>query len=417
MGNTLPESISTDLQYQAATKRTLAIAFTVIVLDLLGGNLLAPVVPFLVRQYSLDALSVGLLSAIYAGGQFFAAPFLGLLSDRIGRRPVLLVCLLGSAIGYIIFGIGGALWVLFLSRLIDGITGGNISVATACIVDITPPEKRAQNFGLMGVAFGIGFLLGPTIGGALGQVNLALPAFFASGLSALSLIFAFFYLPETRQKAALAQGEPANVEDTGLNPLKAFPFVFRQPGIATLLTASFLFSLAFAGMVTNIGVFLVEKYQAAPIQLGVIFIVVGITNIIAQGFLVRWLTPKFGEKKLALAGLVLLVLGWLGIVLVPSFWMVFPLAVVSGMGSSMIMPTLGALIANQAPEGGQGQVQGVSTSLSSVSNIIGPLLAGLFYDRISHLSPYTFAAALCGLAFFLITRNYLSPVRQPVPQG
>jgi MFS family permease len=162
---------------------------------------------------------------------------------------------------------------------------------------------------------------------------------------------------------------------------------------------------------------LVEKYQAAPIQLGVIFIVVGITNIIAQGFLVRWLTPKFGEKKLALAGLVLLVLGWLGIVLVPSFWMVFPLAVVSGMGSSMIMPTLGALIANQAPEGGQGQVQGVSTSLSSVSNIIGPLLAGLFYDRISHLSPYTFAAALCGLAFFLITRNYLSPVRQSVPQG
>jgi DHA1 family tetracycline resistance protein-like MFS transporter len=389
MRNTLSEFAPTDMQqHQVAAKPTLAIAFTVIVLDLLGGNLLAPVVPFLVRRYSIDALSVGLLSVIYAGAQFLAAPFLGLLSDRIGRRPVLLVCLLGSALGYIVFGVGGALWVLFLSRLIDGITGGNISVATACIVDITPPEKRAQNFGLMGVAFGIGFLLGPTIGGVLGQINLALPAFFAAGLSSLSLMFAFFYLPETRQMSATA-----------------------------LLTASFLFSLAFAGMVTNIGVFLIEKYQVSPIQLGAIFIVVGITNIIAQGVLVRWLTPKFGEKTLALTGLVLLVLGWLGIVLVPSFWMLFPLAVVSGIGSSLIMPTLNALIANQAPEGGQGRVQGVSTSVSSISNVIGPLLAGLFYDRISHLSPYTFASALCGLAFFLIARSYLSPIRQSVPQG
>jgi MFS family permease len=217
--------------------------------------------------------------------------------------------------------------------------------------------------------------------------------------------------------SALDKGEPANVEDAGLNPLKIIPVMFRQPGIAALLTASFLFSLAFAGMVTNIGVFLIEKYRVSPIQLGAIFIVVGITNIIAQGVLVRWLTPKFGEKTLALTGLVLLVLGWLGIVLVPSFWMLFPLAVVSGIGSSLIMPTLNALIANQAPEGGQGRVQGVSTSVSSISNVLGPLLAGLFYDRISHLSPYTFAAALCGLAFFLIARSYLSPIRQSVPQG
>jgi MFS transporter, DHA1 family, tetracycline resistance protein len=317
----------------------------------------------------------------------------------------------------VLFGIGGALWVLFLSRLIDGITGGNISVATACVVDITPPEKRAQNFGLMGVAFGIGFLLGPTIGGVLGQINLALPAFFAAGLSALSLTFAFFYLPETRQKSAPAPGNPTNEKDTGLNPLKAIPIVFRQPGMATLLIASFLFSLAFAGMVTNFGVFLIEKFQTAPIQIGAIFIAVGITNIIAQGVLVRWLTPKFGEKTLSLSGLGLLVLGWLGMVLVPSFWMLFPLAVVSGMGSSLIMPTLSALIANQAPEGGQGRVQGVSTSLSSVSNVIGPLLAGLFYDHLSHLSPYTFAVALCGMAFLLIARGYSSPVRQSVRQG
>jgi MFS family permease len=181
--------------------------------------------------------------------------------------------------------------------------------------------------------------------------------------------------------------------------------VFRQPGLAPLLAASFLFSLAFAAMVSNIAVFLIEKFQITPIQIGAVFLVVGITNIVTQGGLVRWLAPKYGEKALALAGLALLALGWLGMVVAPVFWMVFVMAAVSGVGSSLIMPTLGALVANRAPQGSQGRVQGVSTALSSLSNVFGPLLAGLFYDHLSHLSPYISGAVLCGLVYLLIARG------------
>jgi multidrug resistance protein len=177
-------------------------------LDMLGAAILIPVLTYIVRLYNTDALVVGLLSVVYSAAQFGAAPILGWLSDRYGRRPVLLLSVLGSALGYFLFGIGGALWVLFLSRLIDGITGGNISTAQAYIADVTPPQDRAKNFALMGAVFSLGFVLGPAIGGVLGQFNVILPALAAGTLSLLSVIFGYFMLPESLPKERRAT--PAN---------------------------------------------------------------------------------------------------------------------------------------------------------------------------------------------------------------
>src|SRR5512147_1532339 len=166
-------------------------------MDVVGMSIMFPVAPYIVQRSSNEALMVTMLTVIYAGAQFFAAPALGKISDRLGRRPVLLISVFGSAIGYFIFGVGGALWVLLLARLIDGITGGNISTASAYIIDVSMPEERAKNFTLLGMAYGVGFIVGPALGGVLGQWNLNAPVYLAGTIFLVSSVLVYFQLPES----------------------------------------------------------------------------------------------------------------------------------------------------------------------------------------------------------------------------
>jgi MFS transporter, DHA1 family, tetracycline resistance protein len=182
---------------QQTTKRVLRLIFFIMLMDIVGMSIIFPVAPYIVQRYSNDALMVTMLIVIYAAAQFFAAPALGKISDRVGRRPVLLVSVFGSAIGYFVFGIGGALWILFLSRLIDGITGGNISTASAYIIDVSKPEERTKNFTLLGIAYGIGFILGPALGGVLGQWSLNAPVYLAGLIFLVSTALIYFLLPES----------------------------------------------------------------------------------------------------------------------------------------------------------------------------------------------------------------------------
>lgn len=179
------------------TRFALALIFIIMLMDVIGISILYPIAPYIVLRYSSQALMVTMLTVIYAAAQFSAAPAMGKLGDRYGRRPVLLLSLLGSAIGYVIFGIGGALWILFLSRLIDGISGGNMSTAAAYIADVSRPEERAKNFTLSGMAWGLGLVIGPAMGAALGQIDLDAPAFVSAALSMLSVVLGFFLLPES----------------------------------------------------------------------------------------------------------------------------------------------------------------------------------------------------------------------------
>ena len=384
-----------------AGKGALSFIFSVVLLDVIGLAILMPVQAYIVRQYSDEALMVAMIPVIYAGAQFFAAPLLGKLSDRYGRRPVLLISIFGSALGYFLFGIGGALWVLFLSRLIDGFTAGNASTASAYVADVTPPQDRAKNFGFIGMAYGLGFILGPALGGLLSQISLNAPAYAAGILSLLSAVIGYFILPESLPKEKRGK-TPLRLAD--LNPFASIFEMLRRPTVGGLLLAQCLFFFVFNGNNNMLPVFMIEKFAVQPWQIAVLFAVGGITMAVMQGGLVGPLVKRFGEKPLATNSLLLQALATLGMVSVPALWMLYPFGVINSLGTGLIWPTLGALLANSVSYEEQGKVSGVGTALGSLMSIFGPLWAGTAYDRITPSAPFWIGAILFVLAGLLLTR-------------
>ncbi len=394
---------STVLSGPAAERKVsgtaLGFIYTTLFLDMMGGSLLLPIVPYIMRQYSSDALTVGLLTVIYSAAAFAAAPMMGWFSDRWGRRPVLLISVLGSAVGYFIFGLGGALWVLFLSRLIDGVTGGNISTAMAYLADVSKPEERTRLFAFAGVAFGLGFILGPVISGALSGVSLMAPAFAAGALSLTSAVFGFFFLPESLpvEKRTLERFSWSRV-----NPFGVMAGIAQLPNLGLLLAAIVLVYTAFSGMFGYFAVYTLDRFNASPVDNAILFTVVGAVQMIGQGAIVYRLSPRFGEKRVAMLGLIIQVAAYLTILFVPSFVWLYPLAAVGALGNAFTRPTLDALVANHVTPDLQGRAAGTAAGLNSLTNVIGPLLFGLAYDLISPVSPFVGGAALLLAACLMI---------------
>ncbi len=379
----------------------LGFIFSVVLLDVIGLAILMPVQAYIVRQYSDEALMVAMIPVLYAGAQFFAAPLLGKLSDRYGRRPVLLVSILGSALGYFLFGVGGALWVLFLSRLIDGFTAGNASTASAYIADVTPPQDRARNFGFIGMAYGLGFILGPALGGLLSQISLNAPAYAAGVLSLLSAVVGYFILPES---LPLERREKSSLQWSDLNPFGSVFEMLRRPTVGGLLLAQCLFFFVFNGNNTMLPVFMIDKFAVQAWQIALLFAVGGITMAVMQGGLVGPLVKRFGEKPLAVNSLLFQALAAVGMVSLPVFWMQYPMAVLNSLGTGLIWPTFGALLANSVSHDEQGKVSGVGTALGSLMSVFGPLWAGAAYDRIAPVAPFWIGAVIFVVAGLILTR-------------
>ena len=390
-------------------KRALNVIFFIMLMDIIGLSILGPVAPYIVKRYSDSALTVTMLTVIYAGAMFFAAPFMGKISDRIGRRPVLLVSVFGSAIGYFIFGIGGALWVLFFSRLLDGITGGNLSTAAAYIADVSKPEERAKNFTLIGMAYGIGFILGPALGGALGQISVDMPLFAAGIVSLLSVGLIYFLLPESLSKE---KRETASLRARDFNPFVAISDMARKPGIGLLLLVSALFNFTFDGINSTTGVFIVDKFAALPWAIGLLFVIAGVATAFMQGTLVRTMIPKYGEKRMAIVALSGEGIGALLIFFAPVFWMLFPIVFIQSAVVSFIFSTMSTLAANRVSEREQGQLAGVSAAVSGLVAALGPLWAGAVYDYVMPGTPYWMGAILLG-----VTCLFMAQVKNKAPQA
>jgi MFS transporter, DHA1 family, tetracycline resistance protein len=383
---------------ESSAKFALALIFAILLLDVIGISMLYPIAAYLVLRYSSDAFMVTLLTVIYAAAQFVAAPLLGKLGDIYGRRPVLLISLAGSAVGYIILGIGGALWILLVSRLIDGITAGNQSVAAAYIADVSAPETRAKNFTLIGMAWGIGLIIGPAGGAALGQWWLDAPAFLAAGLSLLSLILGLFWLPES---LPAAQRAPTPLRLCDLNPFGAILTFLGKPGLGALMLALCLFQFAFQGINSIEGLFLINRFAAQPWQIGALLVIAGIT-IAAVQRVVAPLVTRYGEQRIAQASLLLLGFGALATCIAPMLWLIVPINVVRTITSGLVFPTLGALMTNRVAAREAGALMGVSTALGSCMTILGPLWAGAVYDQVMPSAPFWMSAGVFTVAAFLL---------------
>jgi MFS family permease len=381
-----PSSESTeplsDLQSTVHPK-AIAFIFVTVCLDLLCAGIVIPVIPALVGQFNQDALMVGLLAVCFYSAQFIATPALGILSDRYGRRPVLLLCVIGTGIAYFLFGFANALWLLFAARLIDGLTGGNISVALAYISDISSPENRAKNFGLIGAAFGIGFIIGPAVGGLLSLISLQAPAFAAGILSIITTTF-FVVLPESlpleRRRKGLALGE--------LNPLRQVGDALRPPILRRLLLSNFAQNFAFSGLQTNFVLFTFVQFGLDPQQNGLIFAYIGFLSGLMQGVITGILVERFSERRLAVVGLGLMMLGYAGLAIAPEVWSIYGAMTLIAVGSGLSTPTLTSVISKQVSQEEQGSILGATQAIDSIALMIGPAWAGLVFDYWGPTSPY-----------------------------
>ena len=385
--------------------KSFVIILVITLLNTMGMTIIIPLVPFLTLQYLAHptnlAVIVGWLTAAYGICQLIAAPGLGALSDRFGRRPILFICLLGSAFGYLIFGLGGALWLLFLGRIIDGLTGGNISVLFGYIADITEPEDRGKYFGMLGVAAGVGSLIGPAFGGLLAAINYRTPFFAAAGLLLLTLVAGYFLLPESLDK----EHRITSIAVSELNPLKQLASAFRWANLRWLLLAWFFYAFPSYMLQTTIAVLTKDRLGFNATQVGLVVTLVGAVDILVQGVLVGWFLAMLGNIKLGLIALMLvgisyLVLGSIAFFATPLLLLV-GIVLFAGSGS-LVENALRGLISEMVGRHEQGRVSGAMQSLQSLGGVVGPLVGGFVYTFWGPFQTYALASFIIVLAIVCV---------------
>ena len=356
----------------------LVVIFTTVFIDLVGFGIVIPVLPFYAEgsRFNATPRTVGLLFASYSVMQLIFAPILGRLSDKYGRRPVLLISIIGTGIGFLILGFARTLWMLFAGRILDGITGGNISTAQAYIADITTREDRAKGMGLIGAAFGLGFVFGPAIGGSLSRWGVGVPFLFAAGLCFANALLLYFTLPET-----VTPDHPARVSAAGGRGLSQLIQSLKDPRLGFVLIIYFLFVVAFSIMTTSFSLFTMFRFGYDAQHTGYLFAYVGILAVIVQGGLIGRLVKRFGELSLVIAGALLFAGSLFAVPFVgPRAGGLLALLVGGGLfsiGNSLSAPSLTSLASKSVGAGEQGSVLGVTQSVASTARAVGPALAAL----------------------------------------
>ncbi len=382
--------------YRPPGKHALVFIAITVLLDVIGFGLILPVLPSLLMTLtgagvSQAAIYGGWLTFVYAVAQFICAPVLGNLSDRFGRRPVLLYAVGALGVDYLIMGLAPTLGWLFLGRTISGMAGASFTPAYAYVADVSPPERRAQNFGLIGAAFGLGFILGPALGGLLGGLGPRAPFFAAAGLSLLNVAYGFVVLPET-----LAAEQRRHFAWKRANPLGTLAQMRRHPVVLGLLGALFLWMLAQQVMPATWSFYTTYRFGWSPKGIGGSLALVGLIMAVSQATLLRLFVPRLGERRAALMGIAIAGVGYVGYATATASWMMLAWMVTWFFGAT-VMPTTNALMSHRVAADAQGELQGAVASLYSLSSILGPpLMSQLF----GHFSAPTAPVHLPGAAFF-----------------
>lgn len=373
----------------------LLVIFVTVFIDLLGFGIIIPMLPFYAQDFGASEFLVGLLFASYSLMQFLFAPVWGRVSDAVGRRPIILISLLGTSLAFTIFGLAQSLLILFVGRILAGAFGAVITTAYAFIADVTTPENRAKGMGMVGAAFGLGFIFGPFVGGVMADAfGLAAPAFAAAGLALANLILAWFTLPETFPAAARAKGVDHRLRRTF--SLVRFWEALHHPAVGALLLLYFFITLAFANLEATYALLTEDLLGWGAGENGYAFAYIGVVMVIVQGGLIRPLSHRFGEHRLIIAGTLLLVPG-LGFL--PFSGGAPVLLILTGalaLGNGLNSPSLGSLISRGVGENEQGGIMGIMQSLGSLARVLGPLWGGYTFGRIGPAAPYWSAAILMG---------------------
>lgn len=389
---------------------TLAVLFAVVFINLVGFGLVVPLLPFFAQSLQAEPWQITLMFSAYSLGQFFAEPFWGRLSDRIGRKPVLLATLAANALGYLLLAFAPNIWAAVLVRLFTGLGAGNISTVQGYIADVTPPERRAGRMGMIGAAFGLGFIVGPGLGGLLaqpqmGHVGYQLPIFAASGAAVLAALGVMLFLRESRAKADPAAPRPAF--------LSGLQFARADEVVSRVLVVSLIYLAGFSAMEASFGLWAESRYAWTAREVGLSFMIVGLVSALNQGLVAGRLARRFGEARVLAAGMLLFGASLILQVAAPPVWFpatqidlglfVIPVSagwiipIVMGIGAcgmSLAMPNISALISRASPPDRQGAMLGLNMATGSMARIVGPMVAGVLYSAIGSDWPFLVGAAL-----------------------
>lgn len=397
-------------QASSAQAPTLAVLFGVVFINLVGFGLVVPLLPFFAQSLQAEPWQITLMFSAYSLGQFFAEPFWGRLSDRIGRKPVLLATLAANAVGYLLLAFAPNIWVAVAVRLFTGLGAGNISTVQGYIADVTPPERRAGRMGMIGAAFGLGFIVGPGLGGLLaqpqmGHVGYQLPIFAASGAAVLAALGVMFFLRESRTKADPAAPRPAF--------LSGVSFARTDEVISRVLMVSLIYLAGFSAMEAAFGLWAEHRYAWTAREVGLSFMIVGLISAVNQGLVAGRLARRFGEARVLAAGMLLFGLSMVLQVAAPVAWFpagridlgLFSIPVVAGWiipvimgigacGMSLAMPNISSLISRSSPPDRQGAMLGLNMAAGSMARIVGPIVAGALYSAVGPNWPFLVGAVL-----------------------
>ncbi|MCU5600580.1 MFS transporter [Bacillus wiedmannii] len=374
----------------------------------IGFSIIMPVVPFLVEPYisspEEQALVVTLLTSVYAVCVFFAAPALGALSDKYGRRPLLLICLFGSAIGYLVFGIGGALWVLFAGRIVEGITGGSISTIFAYFADIIPSEQRTKYFGWVSAVVGAGTIIGPTLGGLLAKFGHSVPLYFGALITLLNVLYGMKYMPESLDK----NNRLKEITFVRLNPFAQLANILSMKNLKWLLVSAFLLWIPNGSLQAIFTQFTMDTFSWKPALIGLMFSIMGFQDIISQAFIMPKLLIKLSDKQIAMLGMVSEIIGY-SFIAASALFSLYPLLIVGmllfGFGDSIFGPSFNGMLSKSVDSSEQGRIQGGSQSIQALARMIGPIIGGQIYVSLGHAAPAFMGMILIVVAIAVLYRG------------
>ena len=371
--------------------RPLVVIFLTIFVNLVGFGIIIPLLPFYAESFGASPLTIGLLFAVYSACQLVASPALGDLSDRYGRRPVLIFSLLGTVVSFVMMAMAHSIWVLFAARIVDGLSGGNISTARAYVADVTEPKDRSKAYGLIGAAFGLGFIMGPALSGILAAYSITAPIWAAAAVTMVATLMAWFWLPETVHRASAGTG----------NPFRSLAEMLQRPGLRRMLWVDFIYWFAFAIFQTTFALFVARRFGFTVSTTGYFFAGFGVLGAVVQGLAIRPVVHRMGDKPTFLLGLGCAAVGLIAATLAPTVGLFTVALVPLALGIGFGHPTVSSLVSRAGGRDEQGRVQGAAGAMESLGRAMGPVWGNEALARYGLATPYLSAAACLVLTLFL----------------